>query len=54
MQKSITTIIASAFVAGVLLTSCNTPAQKVENAEDNVAQAHDELDNANAEYKADM
>jgi F0F1-type ATP synthase membrane subunit b/b' len=54
MKKSITTIIASAFVAGVLLTSCNTPAQKVENAEDNVAQAHDELDNANAEYKADM
>lgn len=47
-------MIVLAFVAGVVLTSCNTPAQKVENAEDNVAQAHDALDKANKEYEADM
>ena len=54
MKKSISAIAASLFVAGVILTSCNTSAEKVENAQNNVTEANKDLDKANQEYLADV
>jgi len=54
MKKTIVAIIASAFVVGAVLTSCNTPAEKVANAQDNVVQANKELNDANQEYLTDI
>jgi chromosome segregation ATPase len=54
MKRPILTIVATVFITGAIVTSCNTPAQKVENAQDNVAQANKDLDTANKEYLADI
>lgn len=54
MKKSILTCAAFMLIAGGMLSSCNTPAQKVENAQDNVAAAKDDLTKANEEYLADI
>jgi len=43
-------LMASAFIA----TGCSTSAEKVNNAEDKVALANKNLNDANAEYIADM
>jgi hypothetical protein len=51
MKKAIAIISATVFLfAGTALTSCNSPEEKVENAAENVAEAHDDLDNANQDY----
>ena len=50
MKNKILTLAASVFVVTVILTSCNTPEQKVQNAENNVTQASNNLDTANQEY----
>lgn len=50
MKKSILTLAAAVLIAGAIVTSCNTPAQKVENAKDNVTEAQEVLDKANQEY----
>ncbi len=54
MKKSNLILVISAFVAGLITTSCNTPTQKVENAENNVVQANNDLDKANQEYLAEI
>jgi hypothetical protein len=54
MKKTILALAAGTFIAGAFLTSCNTPSQKVENAQENVAQANQELEQANKEYLEDM
>jgi hypothetical protein len=54
MKKSTLIITVLACLAGGYLVSCNSSAQKVENAEDKVAAAQKDLDNANAEYLADV
>jgi F0F1-type ATP synthase membrane subunit b/b' len=54
MKKSILAIVASFFVAGAILTSCNTSAEKVENAQNNVKEANKDLDKANQEYLEDV
>ncbi len=54
MKKSIGIITASFFVMGLLLTGCSSPAEKVEDAEENVIEAQEELDETNENYKADM
>ena len=54
MKKLILKVVASVFLTGALLTSCNTPAQKVENAEDNVTEANQDLAKANREYEAEI
>ena len=54
MKKSILALAASALITGAFLTSCNTPAKKVENAENEVKEANKELDKANEEYLADI
>lgn len=54
MKKSILVIAASTFITGAILTSCNTSAEKVENAQNNVTEANKDLDKANKEYLADI
>ena len=54
MKKSILNLAASAFITGSILTSCSTPAQKVENAQNNVTEANLDLNKANEEYLADI
>jgi F0F1-type ATP synthase membrane subunit b/b' len=41
-------------MTGAIMTSCNTPAQKVENAQDKVTEANQDLDKANQEYLVDI
>ena len=41
-------------IAGAIVTSCNTSADRVENAQENVIQANKDLDQANQEYLADI
>jgi DNA anti-recombination protein RmuC len=54
MKQSILTITACAFMAGAVLTSCNSSAEKVENAEQDVKDAKAALDQANEEYLLDI
>jgi hypothetical protein len=54
MKKSILIFAACTFISGAMLTSCNTSAEKVENAQDKVIEANQDLDQANREYLADI
>ena len=54
MKKSILTLTISALITGAILTSCSSPEQKVENAENNVIEAKTDLNEANDEYLADV
>ncbi len=54
MKKTILIIAAMAFAATATFTGCTTPAQKVENAEENVEQANEALAKARQEYLADL
>jgi hypothetical protein len=54
MKNSILGFAACTIIAGSFLTGCNTPSQKVENAQENVTAANDALDKANREYLADV
>jgi len=54
MKKSILIFAACTFISGAILTSCNTSAEKVEAAQNNVIQANKDLDQANKEYLADI
>ena len=54
MKKSILTMAAFACIAGAIVTGCNTPAEKVENAQDNVTAAKEDLNKANEEYLVDV
>lgn len=55
MKKSILILAAFTLITGII-TSCNTntPAQKVENAQDAATEANKDLEKANEEYLADM
>ncbi len=54
MKKSIFVLTASALISAGILTSCNTSAEKVENAQDNVTEATLDLKKANEEYLQDI
>ena len=54
MKKSILAMAAFTCIAGAIVTSCNTSADRVENAQENVIQANKDLDQANQEYLADI
>ncbi|WP_428659248.1 hypothetical protein [Runella sp.] len=54
MKKNILTLAVFTMLAGTILTSCMTPAQKVKNAQNNVKEANVDLDKANREYLADV
>ncbi len=45
---------ASALLTGAILTSCNTHAEKLENAQNDVIEANKDLNKANKEYLGDM
>ena len=52
MKNSILILTA---IAGIsIITSCKSPAQKVEKEENNVINANKDLDEANVEYKAEV
>lgn len=54
MKKTIIILAAITFITGAIFTSCNTPAEKVDNAEKNVINATNDLDKANQEYLVDV
>jgi phosphoenolpyruvate-protein kinase (PTS system EI component) len=54
MKKLSLIFSALLLMAGTELISCNTSAEKVEKAEDEVKVANENLDEANAEYLADV
>ncbi len=48
-------ILSVAGIASIsILSSCNSPAEKVENAQDKVAEANKDLEQANQEYLIDI
>lgn len=54
MKKTFLVFTASAFIATLALTSCNSPAEKVENAKEEVKDAKEDLVDANQEYLAEI
>jgi F0F1-type ATP synthase membrane subunit b/b' len=54
MKKTILTLAVSTLLTGAILTSCSSPAEKVENEQKNVEEANKDLDKANKEYLADI
>ena len=52
MKKSILTV--ATFITAVMITSCGTSEQKVENAKEEAIEAAANLNEANEEYMADM
>jgi chromosome segregation ATPase len=50
MKKSMLAILASAVLTGAIFTSCNSSTEKVENAEENLKEANQELNKANEAY----
>lgn len=54
MKNTILAFAASLLITGAMLTGCYSSSEKVENAEENVAEANKALDDANQEYLADI
>ncbi|MDO9000018.1 MAG: hypothetical protein Q7W45_09655 [Bacteroidota bacterium] len=54
MKKTILAIVASTFITGTILTSCSTPTEKMENAQQNVTEANKDLNKAQEEYIIDV
>ncbi len=56
MKKTILAIVACVGItsAGLMSMGCNSPSQKVEDAQNNVRQANIALDKANQDYLTDM
>ncbi|MBU1370495.1 MAG: hypothetical protein KJ578_02880 [Bacteroidetes bacterium] len=49
MKKIFFTLAATVFIAGILLTSCNSPSKKIEKAEDNVVDAKEAVIDAQSD-----
>ena len=54
MKNKIFKTATLAFMVGVILTGCETSAEKVAKAEINLSQANKDLDDAQEEYVADI
>jgi len=54
MKKTISFLTASTFAVAIILSSCTSSSEKVENAQDDVTKATIALDEANKEYLADI
>tara|TARA_R110000737_G_scaffold348572_1_gene382736 strand:- start:16707 stop:17147 length:441 start_codon:yes stop_codon:yes gene_type:complete len=54
MKKSIGIITSSFFLIGFLFTSCSSPSEKVESAEDNLTEAQQELNESKEDYKKEI
>lgn len=52
MKKSI--LVTTLFVSALIVGACSSPSKKVEDAKTDVVEANKELDDAQAEYMADM
>jgi hypothetical protein len=53
MKKSIIKISGSLFIAAIIVSSCNSPAKKVEKAQDNLNEAKEEYTQAYKDSVAD-
>jgi hypothetical protein len=54
MKKIIFNTVSAFFAAALIFTGCNTPAEKVEKAQENVNEANDNLSKAQEEYITDI
>jgi hypothetical protein len=54
MKKLIFTLSAAILLTGAIFTSCNTAAEKVDNAEDKSIKADEDFNSAKEEYLADI
>ena len=54
MKKLIFTLSATVLLAGAIFTSCNSAAEKVDNAEDKSIKADEDFNIAKEEYLADV
>lgn len=54
MKKSVLVLAVGTIFMGSLVTSCSSPAEKVENAQENVVDANQKLDEANEDYLVDV
>ena len=54
MTKSILKLTAILFATSLVVTSCNSPAEKVEDAKEKVMDANEDLTKANEAYLADV
>lgn len=54
MKKSILTFPATILTVAILVISCSSPEEKVENAENKVVEANVKLDSAIKNYQEDM
>lgn len=54
VKKGKVLAIAIAIGTAIIITGCNSPAEKVEKAENDVQKAERALDEANAEYQEDI
>ncbi len=54
MKRTILALVVCTVASGVLLTNCRTPAQKVENAKEDVKDANQNLAEATEDYQADL
>ena len=54
MKKLIFTLTATILLAGGIFTSCNTAAEKVDNAKDKSIKADEDFNTAKEEYLADV
>jgi F0F1-type ATP synthase membrane subunit b/b' len=54
MKKSILVNAAISFVTVAIIVACNSPSEEIAQAEENVTEAHLDLDKANEEYFAEI
>ncbi len=54
MKKTVLVLTIVGLTSVVTFTGCDSPAQKVENAQNNVTEANKSLDKANADYQTDI
>ena len=54
MKKSYMSLVLSFFLTTILLISCASPSEKVENAKEDVVDANNKLDTAIKNYQADI
>lgn len=54
MKKYLSKFFLVIFLSGIFLQSCDTPAENVEDAQEDVKTANENLDKANEAYRQDM
>ncbi|WP_435353133.1 hypothetical protein [Emticicia sp. SJ17W-69] len=54
MKKSILALAVFTFIASTAILSCNSPAEKVENAQTDVVDANKDLEKANEDYLVEV